>query len=174
MFTSRVQLNRIRIASAAAILLAVMISPIRPAKCANGSVDPECFRRNFGPSKVIPASVSLKQVPSRLIQLKAISCENDEEKLAGAKRQGLLSNRHRFRFVRKATAQHWLPQPDRRNSSIAVLSRDKCRRCRTFGALCRAVRQCARRAKRIPGPDNIRACLFSRRNASLNERCGFA
>jgi hypothetical protein len=69
--------NAIRLATAAALLVSVMISPIRPAPKASGGSRPDCFRRNFG----IPGKATTNHRPhtpatARIVQVKAVSSES--------------------------------------------------------------------------------------------------
>src|SRR5262249_40380895 len=66
----------IRLATAVALLVSVMTSPIRPAPKASGSSQPDCFRRNFGiPGKATTHHRPHAPVTSRVVQVKAVSSE---------------------------------------------------------------------------------------------------
>jgi hypothetical protein len=70
-------INAIRLASALALLVSVMTSPIRPAPAASGNSQPDCLRRNFG----IPGKAATNHRPhvpatSRIVQVKALSSES--------------------------------------------------------------------------------------------------
>jgi hypothetical protein len=69
--------NAIRLATAVALLVSVMISPIRPAPRASGSSQSDCFRRIF----CIPSKATTNHRPhipatSRIVQVKAVSSES--------------------------------------------------------------------------------------------------
>lgn len=69
--------NAIRFATAVALLVSVMTSPIRPAPRASGSSRPDCFRRNFGiPSKATTNHRPHIPATARIIQVKAVSSES--------------------------------------------------------------------------------------------------
>lgn len=68
--------HAIRLVSALALLVSVMISPIR-SNVASSVSSPNHLRRNFG----IPGKVSANHrphipIPSRVMQVKALSCES--------------------------------------------------------------------------------------------------
>lgn len=66
-----------RIATAMALLVSVMISPIRPAPGPLGGAHLDCLRRNFGiPGKATTNHRPHVPVTSRVIQVKALSSHN--------------------------------------------------------------------------------------------------
>lgn len=72
--------NAIRLAAALALLVSVMISPIRPLRAARGtgSSHPDYLRRNFGiPGKAATHHRPHVPIPSRVVQVKAISSEHE-------------------------------------------------------------------------------------------------
>ncbi len=69
--------NAIRLATALALLVSVMVSPIRPASMASSGSHPDCFRRNFG----IPGKSTTNHRPhvpltSRVVKVKALSSQS--------------------------------------------------------------------------------------------------
>jgi hypothetical protein len=77
-------LNRgICVASALALLVAVMTSPIRSLCPVNACSRLDCLRRNFAIPATHPARISLKTVVLRTAPVKAVRSETEEEKLSG-------------------------------------------------------------------------------------------
>ncbi len=83
MFTLSVQGNGVRLLSALALLATVLTSPVRPSKMLGALAGNDTAGRTFAFGK-LSAPTSVNQVPSRLVQVKAIASESDEEKLAEA------------------------------------------------------------------------------------------
>jgi hypothetical protein len=72
----------IRLISAEALLISVMTSPIRP-NVSSGISNPEHLRHNFGiPGKVPANHRPHAPVPSRVVQVKALSSESKLDCLA--------------------------------------------------------------------------------------------
>jgi hypothetical protein len=81
MMAARNIVNRwICVASALAVLVAVMTSPIRPLTPGDALFHPNCLRRNFGIPPTRSASFSLKSLTQRAAPVKAVRSENEEEK----------------------------------------------------------------------------------------------
>lgn len=79
--------NAIRLASAVALLVSVMTSPIRPAPTAGGS-QRECLRRNFGvPGKAAPNHRPHVPATSRVVQVKAVSSQSKPNWMTPSDRQ---------------------------------------------------------------------------------------
>ena len=89
MFKRRTHNTGLRILAALALVVAVLTSPIRPTKWLGAGGERDCLRRNFALAKVSPLPCSVKQVPSRLVQVKAIASETDEEEFTGAVRSAV-------------------------------------------------------------------------------------
>ncbi len=83
MFKLHVQGNGVRVLAALALLATVLTSPVRPSKMLGALAGKDSVHRSFAFGK-LSAPTSVKQVPSRLVQVKAIASESDEEKLAEA------------------------------------------------------------------------------------------
>jgi hypothetical protein len=80
-------LNRwICIASALALLAAVMTSPLQPSIDHNAFSRPGFLRRNFAIPPTRSAFLSLKSVSLRAVSVKAVRSENEDEKLSRAAR----------------------------------------------------------------------------------------
>ena len=78
--SSREILKRgICIASALALLLAVMTSPIRPSSAAGGYPRPDCLRRNFAIPPTHSTRLSVTSVTSLSGRVKALRSESEEE-----------------------------------------------------------------------------------------------
>jgi hypothetical protein len=72
----------IRVATAIALLVAVIISPIRPARSVGGSSHPVHLRHNFaGPTTHTPRH-AVTSVTPRPVRVKALPSENEEEELS--------------------------------------------------------------------------------------------
>jgi hypothetical protein len=81
-------INAIRLASAVALLVSVMTSPIRPAPKAGGGSQHECLRRNFGvPGKAAPSHRPHVPATSRVVQVKAVSSQSKPSWMAPSVRQ---------------------------------------------------------------------------------------
>lgn len=80
MFRSLVFNHTVRILSALALLVSVMVSPIRP-NASSGVSSPNHLRRNFGVPGKAPAS-HRPHVPSRIMLVKAVSSETRLECLS--------------------------------------------------------------------------------------------
>jgi hypothetical protein len=74
------------VASALALLLAVMTSPIRPVDTLRTCSPPNCLRRNFAIPPTHTARHFLKLATLGASLVKAVRSENEEEKLSRASR----------------------------------------------------------------------------------------
>jgi hypothetical protein len=72
------------VASALALLVAVMTSPLQPLSSNGGLSRPDCLRRNFALPLSGSASVSLKSITLRTVPVKAVRSENEQEKQSRA------------------------------------------------------------------------------------------
>jgi hypothetical protein len=78
----------IRLATALALLAAVMTSPIRPPKASGDGSHVDCLRRNFGiPAKADTTHRLASTAPSRVVQVKALSSESKPDWTADSARQ---------------------------------------------------------------------------------------
>lgn len=70
------------VASALALLVAVMTSPLRPLRINGASSPPDCLRRNYAIPPTRSISLSLKSISPRAASIKAVRSENEEKRLA--------------------------------------------------------------------------------------------
>jgi hypothetical protein len=78
-------LNRwICVASALALLVAVMTSPLHPLSSSGGLSRPDCLRRNFAIPLPRSTSGPLKSLTLRIAPVKAVRAENEQDKLSRA------------------------------------------------------------------------------------------
>ena len=79
MSNRRFDILGIRVATALALLVGVMSSPMRPARTAVGSARPHCLRDNVSLPTSQSWPVSVTSVGSRPFQIKALASEGEEE-----------------------------------------------------------------------------------------------
>jgi hypothetical protein len=103
--------HAIRLTTALALLAAVMTSPIRPSKAAGGGSHPDCLRRNFGiPAKADTAHRPASPVPSRVVQVKALSSERRLDLTGDSARQ----------YVDPACPSPASPEPERDSTAFRL------------------------------------------------------